>query len=398
MKVLMIAPQPFFQPRGTPLSVLHRLNTLSKFGHEIDLVTYHLGTDIDIPNVHYHRIPRVPLINKIKIGPSKSKIILDMFLVVKTLRMLMKNDYDLIHSHEEAGFFATWFAKKFKKYHLYDMHSSLPQQLTNFKFTKLKFLINFFDKLENNTISNADAVITICPELYNYVKEHWPDKEQMLIENVADNSMIFGQQEKEKENLRDKYQLNGHLVILYSGTFEPYQGLDLLIASSKKVVKKFDQARFLLVGGHKDQIEKYQKKVNALNLNDYYIFAGQVKPEEVADFINVADILVTPRIEGNNTPLKIYEYLRAGKPIIATNHITHTQVLDEKVSVLTACDEKDFANGILKVINDNELRKTIAENAKKLAEEKYSYKAYLKKTEDIYNIIKNKLQLAEENN
>lgn len=397
MKVLMIAPQPFFQPRGTPLSVLHRLNTLSRLGHEIDLVTYHLGKDIDIPNVHYYRIPKVPFVNKIKIGPSKSKIILDMFLVFKTLRLLMKNDYDLIHSHEEAGFFATWFAKKFKKRHLYDMHSSLPQQLTNFKFTKLKFLINFFDKLENNTISNADAVITICPELHNYVKANWPDKKQMLIENVADNSMIFGREDKEKVNIRDKYQLNGHLVILYSGTFEPYQGIDLLIDSSKDVVEKFDNARFLLVGGHKDQIEKYQKKVSALKLNDYYIFAGQVKPEEVVDFINVSDILVTPRIEGNNTPLKIYEYLRAGKPIIATNHITHTQVLDDKVSVLTECNEKDFANGILKVIDDNELRNEIARNAKKLAEEKYSYKVYVKKTEDIYRVIENKLPLIEEN-
>jgi glycosyltransferase involved in cell wall biosynthesis len=162
-------------------------------------------------------------------------------------------------------------------------------------------------------------------------------------------------------------------------------------------VEKFDNARFLLVGGHKDQIEKYQNKVNALNLNDYFIFAGQVKPEEVVDFINVSDILVTPRIEGNNTPLKIYEYLRAGKPIIATNHITHTQVLDDKVSVLTECNEKDFANGILKVIDDNDLRNEIAQNAKKLAEEKYSYKAYVKKTEDIYKVIKDKLPLTEEN-
>ncbi|MBD3289379.1 glycosyltransferase [candidate division KSB1 bacterium] len=392
MKVLMIAPQPFFQPRGTPLSVLHRLNTLSKLGHEIDLVTYHLGKDIDIPNVRYHRIPKVPFVNKIKIGPSKSKIVLDMYLFFKTLRLLMKNDYDLIHSHEEAGFFATWFAKRFKKLHLYDMHSSLPQQLTNFKFTKFKFFIKAFHKLENNTISNADAVITICPELYNYVKENWSEKEQMLIENVADNTTVFAREAK--DDLREKYSLNGHLVILYSGTFEPYQGIDLLIDSGKNVVEKFDHARFLLVGGHRDQIEKYQRKVKSLNLDDYFVFAGQVKPEEVVDFINVADILVTPRIEGNNTPLKIYEYLRAGKPIVATNHITHTQVLDDSVSVLTECDRKSFADGILKVIGDNELRTTIAQNARKLADEKYSYEVYVKKSEDIYKVIENKLELS----
>jgi hypothetical protein len=71
MKILMIAPQPFFQPRGTPISVLHRLNTLSKLGHKIDLVTYHLGQNIPFENVNYHRIPNIPFIKKINVGPSK---------------------------------------------------------------------------------------------------------------------------------------------------------------------------------------------------------------------------------------------------------------------------------------------------------------------------------------
>jgi glycosyltransferase involved in cell wall biosynthesis len=395
MKVLMIAPQPFFQPRGTPISVLHRLNTLSKLGHSIDLVTYHLGENIPIKNVTYHRMINLPFVKKIKIGPSKTKIFLDLFIILKTVQLLLSKKYDMIHSHEEAGFFATKLAKWFNLPHLYDMHSSLPQQLTNFKFTKLKPLIRFFENLEANTVTSAAAVITICPELYNYVNEHFPQVKQMLIENVADNSTVFGNEPAPDLSMKQAHGVNGEMVILYSGTFEPYQGIDLLIDSGSAVVSKYQNVRFVLVGGHHDQISAYKEKVASAKLQQFFIFAGQVQPNMVPQYLAAADILVTPRLAGNNTPLKIYEYLRAGKPIVATNHITHTQVLSDDVAVLTDINADAFAKGILKVIEDKNYRIKISENAKKLAEEKYSYAAYINKTKSIYHVIEEKIERRE---
>jgi len=396
MKILMIAPQPFFQPRGTPISVLHRLDTLSKFGHKIDLVTYHLGQTIPFENVTYHRIPNVPFVKKIKVGPSKTKIIVDLFVIFKVLKLLIQNKYDVIHSHEEAGFFGAWFASIFGMMHLYDMHSSLPQQLTNFKFTKFKVLIDLFEILERKTIENSDALITICPELFNYVNELYPEKKQVLIENVADNSDVFDQPESEDLNIREKYKLDSKTIVLYAGTFEPYQGLDLLIESSKEVLAKTKNVTFTLVGGNPGQVEHYRRLVKKNNLTDHYVFTGQVTPELVPKFLDMADILVTPRIEGNNTPLKIYSYLRSGKPIVATNHITHTQVLNNDVAVLTECDADSFAKGLIEVIDDEKLRYDIAKNAKALAEEKYSYEVYLKKTKSIYNFLEQKRKLIKE--
>jgi len=395
MKILMIAPQPFFQPRGTPISVLHRLNTLSKMGHQIDLVTYHLGQTIPFRNVTYYRIPNLPFVKKIKVGPSKIKIILDLFVIFKVLMLLIRNKYDVIHSHEEAGFFGAWLAKRFGLMHLYDMHSSLPQQLTNFKFTRLKILINIFEGFEKRTIERSDALITICPELYNYVSQLYPDKKQVLIENVADNSDVF-ELKNEEVDIREKYKLDSHTIILYAGTFEPYQGLDLLIESSKAVVTKANDVTFALVGGNPEQVAHYQQQVKKNNLSDYFVFTGQVTPEFVPKFLDVADILVTPRIKGNNTPLKIYSYLKSGKPIVATNHITHTQVLNDQVAVLTDCNAQSFAEGILKILTDESLRTEISKNARALAEEKYSYEAYLQKTASIYNFLEQKKRLIKE--
>jgi len=387
MNILMIAPQPFFTPRGTPLSVLHRINTLSNLGYHIDLITYHIGKTIPFENVSYYRIPKLPFIKKISVGPSKRKIILDYFVFVKAIKLLVKNKYDVLHTHEEAGFFGYWLAKIFNTLHLYDMHSSLPQQLTNFKFTKLKILIKLFEGLEKRTIENSVALITICPELYNYVKQNYPDKKQWLIENVADNSMVFGEPEIDKKEFKNKYKLNSNTIILYAGTFEPYQGLDLLIESSKGVVESKKDVTFLMVGGNPDQVKYYQSMVEQKNLSDYFVFSGQVVPELVPRFVEMADVLVTPRIEGNNTPLKIYSYLRSGIPIVATNHMTHTQVLDDSVAVLTDCDAQSFSKGLIRILQDNKLKRTIVDNAKALAEEKYSYQAYVKKTRDIYEYL-----------
>lgn len=386
----MIAPQPWFSPRGTPFSVLHRLRTLSKLGHEIDFVTYPIGEDVPIENVKIYRTAKVPFFKKIVIGPSKRKLIFDWLLYQKAKELLRKNAYDLIHTHEEAGFFGPRLAKQYNLLHLYDMHSSLPQQLTNFKYTKLRKLISIFEKLEKYTITNADAVITICPELHAYVARLFPDKYNSLIENVASNSDAFTVNRVPADELRKTYNINGHLVVVYAGTFEHYQGLDLMIESSEKIIEKHKNVKMFLVGGNSDQVNKYKAIVAKKNLANNFIFTGSVQPEEVPSYINLADILVSPRIEGNNTPLKIYSYLRSGRPVVATRHLTHTQVLNDEISVLTDVTADAFAKGVIRLIEDKKLRADIAKNAQALAEEKYSYPVYVKKTKDIYDYLRSK--------
>lgn len=390
MKILMIAPQPFFEPRGTPFSVLNRLHALSELGHKIDLLTYPIGQDIKIENVKIYRTLRIPFIRHIDVGPSKTKILLDIFIVLKAIRLLLKYPYDVIHSHEEAGFFSTWLSKLFGLKHLYDMHSSLPQQLSNFKFTRSGFIINYFNKLEKKTINNADAVITICPELFDYVERLYPGKNHVLIENVAGNDLVFGDNKETALDILDRYQLKTNLIILYAGTFEPYQGLKLLINSAAEVIEHYNEVTFVLVGGNPKQVDEYKAIVDEKHLGNNFVFTGQVWPDLVPKFINLSDILVTPRTDGNNTPLKIYSYLRSDRPIVATRHITHTQVLNDDVAVLTECEAGAFAEGIIRLIKDKELRRILAGRAKKLAEEKYSYASYLNKTKKVYCMLERK--------
>ena len=143
----------------------------------------------------------------------------------------------------------------------------------------------------------------------------------------------------------------------------------------------------MLVGGNEGQIKSLKEIACQKNVSDSFIFTGIVPFDSVADYIEFADILVSPRIEGNNTPLKIYSYLKSGKPIVATNLPTHTQVLSSDVAVLTEPTPKAFAEGILAVLDNGELRISLSENAKKLVEEKYSYENYLAKTKEVLEAV-----------
>jgi glycosyltransferase involved in cell wall biosynthesis len=112
------------------------------------------------------------------------------------------------------------------------------------------------------------------------------------------------------------------------------------------------------------------------------IFAGQRPAEEIPLFLDAADVLVSPRSTGTNTPLKIYQYLRSGRPIVATRLLTHTQVLDDQVSILTEPNAAAFAAGILSALADPARAQEIGDRARQMAETKYSYEAYLARTRE----------------
>ena len=64
----MLAPEPFFEPRGTPFSEYHRIKALAELGHHVDLVTYPIGRDVELPNLRIFRAWRPPLVTQ---GPHR---------------------------------------------------------------------------------------------------------------------------------------------------------------------------------------------------------------------------------------------------------------------------------------------------------------------------------------
>jgi glycosyltransferase involved in cell wall biosynthesis len=382
MKILMLAPQPFFEPRGTPFSVLARLHALSELGHEVDLVTYHVGGDVAIPGVSIFRTPAVPFIRRVPIGPSWVKVPLDGLLFLRALGRLLRRRYDLVHSHEEACVFGVVLAWLFRSRHLYDMHSSLPEQLEN--FGRFRALAAPFRLLERLTIGASDAVISICPALEQRVTAINRRVPQVMIENTASTGDPAAVPENDLRTLAAAHPaLAGRTVILYTGTFEPYQGLDLLIASAETVTRRRPGALFVLVGGSTSQVEDYRRRVRGHGLEGAFYVPGARPPEEMPAWLRLAHVLVSPRTSGTNTPLKLYAYLESGKPIVATDLPTHTQVLDARAACLVEPEPKALAEGILSVLDDPARATALGAAARELFARRYSFAHYLRKTERV---------------
>jgi len=222
-------------------------------------------------------------------------------------------------------------------------------------------------------------VIVICPQLEEVVRGIDTAVPSVLIENAPGSG--DAPVEGSGATVRRMLGLAAETpMILYTGTFEAYQGLDLLFASMKHVIAVRPEARLVLAGGRPEQVEAAQRQATAAGIGAATIFAGQRPAEEIPAFLDAADVLVSPRSLGTNTPLKIYQYLRSGRAIIATRLLTHTQVLDDEVSILTEATPEGFASGILSALADPDHARAIGARARQLAESKYSYEAYLART------------------
>jgi len=380
VRILMIAPEPFFEPRGTPFSEFHRIRALTALGHEVDLVTYPFGQSVSMPGLRVFRSLRPPFVRDVKVGPSLAKIPLDALLTLTAMRRLLAGRYDAIHSHEEGGLIGAVFAALLRVPHLYDMHSSLPQQMTNFAFSRSRIVRRVFHAIERFTIRHSRVVIVICSSLEDTVRAIEPRTRTVLIENApgpADDEATPAQAAAVRRSLGLS---ESAAVVLYTGTFEAYQGLDLLFDAMAIVRHSQPDAKLVLAGGRAEQIARARTRAASAGVDDVTIFAGERPASEIPAHLLACDVLVSPRSRGTNTPLKIYQYLRSGKPIVATRLLTHTQVLSDETAFLTGATPEEFGNGLIAALTDRVRAAAVGRSARQLAETKYSYEAYLERT------------------
>jgi glycosyltransferase involved in cell wall biosynthesis len=391
----MISPQPFFEPRGTPISVYQRLEALSILGHEIDLVTYHVGKDVEFPNVKIHRVRKINMIQHVRIGPSRAKILLDVLVFLKAIQLLLGNHYDVIHSHEEASFFSMFLAWIFRTRHLYDMHSVLSKQLGNFNFGNKALFVKIFSILETMVLKSCDAVITVGPDLESYVKTVGANIRVELIENIALQAYQTTVLTDEVEHLKTQLNLDGRLPIVYTGTYESYQGLEMALQSIPIVARQYPQVIFIFVGAKNQQRVQWTAKAHSMNLQNHVLFMDVVSPLESMIYLAYAAVLISPRLDGTTTPLKVYSYLHANKPIVATKINAHTQVLGPETAVLTQPNKDAFAEGILRVLREPELAECLAKNAHEFAKMKFSHQDYISKVNRIYQSLSSVREVEE---
>lgn len=380
-RILIIAPQPFFQNRGTPIAVKLLAEELSALGYEVHLLVYHEGESVQIPGVKLHRIPRVWGIKNIPPSISLKKIICDGFMFFKASSLIRKYRFDFLHAVEEAAFLAIVLKKLYSIPYVYDMDSSLAIQIVD-KIPATKPIQSGFEFFEKRAVCSSCGVVAVCKALEDTARTYAPDKEIVRLEDISllDSSL------QGTEMLRQQYNLEGP-ILLYVGNLEGYQGIDLLLRSFQFAIKEGVQGSLVIIGGTAEHIAKYNKLAADLGIAGNTFFCGPRPVEQLGHYLKQADILLSPRIQGNNTPMKLYSYLDSGKPVIATRLPTHTQVLQDDFSMLVEPEEQSMATAMVDLLGSREMREKLGENGRKVAQEHYSIASFRKKLAGFYNRI-----------
>lgn len=396
LSVLLVAPEPFYMERGTPINVRAMASALGELGYVVDLLVYPMGEPVNMAGVNIKRSFKVPGISSVPIGPSWRKALLDVFLFFSAGRLVLTRRYSVVHGVEEGGFIAGFWATVRRVPFIYDMDSCIPGQLRDSGFVHSKLLLRLIERVELFCVSHARAVLTVCSALTDKIHRAAP---QVLVYQIEDfpveSSMAVD--DLLVQRFRSDWKAAKRKIAVYTGNFESYQGIDLLLKAFSVVHHALAQAddekdyALVLVGGTASHIEKYQGLARSLGIEAAVVFTGALPGAFMGSVMAAADVLLSPRTEGENTPLKLYSYMAARKPIVATDIRSHTQVLDSNTAFLAAPTPEEFAGALTLALSDTPshrlLQQSLVRNAHALIETKYNRAEFTRRLGELYKEV-----------
>ena len=380
-RILIVAPEPFYEDRGTPIALKLLLEALSSRGEEVDLLTYPIGESVDLPGLRTFRVGTHLPIRKVPIGFSFRKILFDLLLIPAIVKLSLRWNYKCLHAVEEAAFLGMWLRPWHKLPVIYDMQSSLPEQLMGrlfFRIGAVQGLLRFFERW---LIRSIDRVVC-SGGLREYVLGIRPTvsvHEWCFPGNPVVVSM------EEVQRFREKLEITaGSQIVLYTGNFEPYQGISRLLDAIPKVISELPNTVFLLVGFDDSWDTKLLEQVDGLWKPGAVKLIPRRPKAEIYRYLSVADVVVSPREFGSNVALKVFDYMAAGKPIVATDSKAHRTVLNNDRAVLVGLGPEDLSGGIIRLLKNRDMAARLGESARAYAEENLSWNAFVDRVGRLY--------------
>ena len=315
-------------------------------------------------------------------GLSLAKLCCDAAMLVKVLAMRVRRRYDVIHGVEEAAMLAwlmSWFSRT---PYVFDMDSSMPQQIAD-KLSLPGFVRQWLERVEAMGLRRSVGVLAVCKSLEDRARAAAPRAKVLRLEDIS----LLDHDAEVDEDLRASLGLAGN-VLLYVGNFEPYQGIDLLLEALARGVAEHPEMDLVLIGGTQAHIAQYQDQADTLGIAGKTHFIGPRPVDKLAAYLRQADVLVSPRTQGGNTPMKVYSYLDSGVAVLATDLDTHTQAMDPQIAVLAPPEPDAFGQAMVRLCRDPGERAKLAAAATRRVAERYSKPAYRAKLGSFYESLR----------
>jgi len=386
LRVLMIAPTPYFSDRGCHVRIYEEARNLTKRGHEVRIATYHLGRDM--PGVTVVRTPVVPWYKKLEAGPSWHKPYLDILLLAQAYRTALSFRPHLIHAHLHEGAMIGYLLKKLLRIPLlFDYQGSLSGESLNHGFFKESSpLQRSFQRLEHFINDRADAIVTSSGEGRQELIREWgiaPQIVSSLIDGVdTDVFMPFSR----AQSRRELGIAEGARVIVYLGLLNRYQGLDLLLEALQLVRHKVPQAHCLLMG-YPDQ--EYRQKASSMGLTDMITFTGRVPYDRAPAYLCAGDLAVSPKLARTEANGKLFNYMACALPTVAFESEVNREILGETGIYADYGNSTSLAEHVVLTFQDEDVMRRLGRESRVRAIQLHSWHERAAQLESTYRRLLN---------
>jgi glycosyltransferase involved in cell wall biosynthesis len=387
MKILMVAPTPFFADRGCHVRILGEIQGLQELGHEVVVCTYPLGRDV--AGVQIARTWPVPWYRKLSAGPSGHKYYMDFLLLGLVRKWIRTWQPDIVHAHlHEGAWVASWALGRRQIPLVFDYQGSLTDEVLAHSFTRRDSLqYRLLRRIESWVDRRADVVITSTGNAVDELVSSFQvphDRVRSVTDGVDVDQF---QPSQNGQAIRDRYRITpGTPLIVYTGLLNFYQGIDLFL-ESLSVLKRNRRGYHALLVGYPN-IEAYQAKAKALGIEDCTTFTGRIPFEEVPQLLAASDIAVSAKLPGSEGNVKLYTYLSSGLPTVVFDTPINREIIADTGVLVPDVNASAFAEGLEQLLQSPNRWPTLGAAARKRAVEQFAWRSVAQRLVSVYDDVR----------
>lgn len=371
-RILIVTPQPFYEDRGTPIAVKYVAQALSELGAHVDVLAFPIGSDVNIANVHVTRSDNPLRLNSVPVGFSLRKVALDVSLWQRFTDLVHGGKYELVHAVEEAAYMASVICPHAGVPFIYDMASAIPVEMARKPLFGIRPVQALLRRMELHVMRFASRIV--CSSgLTDYVNRQAPEANVRAWLYPAFSQRVDAARVAE---LRAELAIEpGRRVLLFSGNLAGYQGLDLLLDAFDRARRIRPELLLVCVGATaRDLIDRTRREY--LGRESVRIIERQPR-SRMPVYLAMADMLALPRSAADNVPLKLFDYMAAGKPIIATRGPAHEPLLNQSRAFMADPDPQSFAGAIVKSCESPARAAAVAGAAQNYARQNFGWDRFV---------------------
>jgi glycosyltransferase involved in cell wall biosynthesis len=359
MKVLMVAPTPFFGDRGCHVRILEETRALRGAGVEVLVATYHLGRDV--PGVPTERTPRIPWVRRLGVGFSAHKPYLDLLLLVTAARAARRFRPDVLHAHLHEGVaVAAVLDRVLGRPAVADLQGSLTGELIDHgTLPRAGPLPALSRRSERAMLRWPRRILASSGAFAAELVTRWglPASRVVALPDGVDPEAF--RPGLAGDDLRSTLGLTAKRVVVFLGVLTPYQGVDDLLAAWPRVVGAAPDAHLLLMGYPNE--DRYRAEVRRRDLLGSVTLTGRIPYREAARYLGLGDVAVSPKRSTSEANGKLLNYMACGLPTVAYDGPVAREALGDAGVLVPLGDQVALADALLALLADPGERKRRSE-------------------------------------